>query len=186
MTIEEFLKWSRLEDITITHHFVKVFASEIFDIHDLERFLELYSKLRSEPYNYWRILRQKRNYPLAYKWWQHKDASYGRGIQHVLDFLQNGWDMRELYLWKIAISDIPKVKKLLALNGSDISDLQIPIFLWELFLYAFAHKNKDITCEAFLDYLKCKYHFINFNSLDLLIVKEFVKFRTTFSGTLFW
>lgn len=181
MTIEEFLKWARLQEITITHHFVRVFASEIFSTKDLQRFLTLYWKLRWEEYTTLRILRQKRNYPLNFKWGQHKDATYGRGIQKVLTFLQKWGDMRELYLGKVSIDDIPKIKKILELQKKDIAELNIPIFLGELILYIFVHKNKNIDCDSFLNYLKDKYYFINFDNLDLLIVKEFVKIRAAFS-----
>lgn len=90
--------------------------------------------------------------------------------------------MRELYLWKIAIDDIPYIKRLIELEGSSLSDIQIPLFLWELIMYLFVNENKNVSCEKFLKYLKKKYDFVNFDNLDLLIVKEFVKIKATFSG----
>ncbi len=180
MTVEEFLKWKKLEDITVTRHFVIVLASEVFELEELKWFMRLYSKMTWKKYMFQHILRQKRNYPLECKWGQHKDVTYGRWIQKVLDFLKNGWDMRELYLWKISLDDIPKAKKLLKYSGRHMSDLNIPIFFGELILYLAITPPEKSNCDHFLKMLKKKYHFINFDKLDLLIVKEFVKVKVSF------
>ena len=182
MTIEEFLKWKKLDDITVTQHFVKVLASEVFELDELEWFMKLYLKLLWKKYSFEAILRQKRNYPLDQKWGQHKDVTYGRGIQKVLEFLKTGWDMRELYLWKISLQDIPKAKKLLKYSWKDISDLNIPIFFWELLLYLVITDPNKINCDHFLKMLKKKYYFINFENLNLLIVKEFVRVKVSFNS----
>ena len=182
MTVEEFLAWRKLNDITVTQHFVKVLASEIFDLDELEEFMKLYTKLIWKKYWFEAILRQKRNYPLDQKWGQHKDVTYGRGIQKVLEFLKNWWDMRELYLWKISLEDIPKAKKLLKYAWKDISDLNIPIFFWELLLYLVITDHKKTNCDHFMKMLKKKYYFVNFENLNLLIVKEFVRVKVSFSS----
>ena len=182
MTVEEFLKWKKLDDITVTRHFVIVLATEIFDIHTLEWFMKIYSNLTWKKYTFDMILRQKRNYPFELKWWQHKDVTYGRGIQKVLEFLKQGWDMRELYLWKISLDDIPKAKKLLKYSWREVWDLNIPIFFWELLLYLVITDPEKTTCDHFLKMLKKKYYFINFDNLNLLIVKEFVRVKVSFNS----
>ena len=177
MTVEEFLKWRKLSEITVTRHFVIVFASEIFSPEDFNDFMKMYSKLTWRSYTIQNLLRQKRNYPLWYKWGQHKDVTYGRWIRKVISFLKTGWDMRELYLWKVSLDDIPKIKKLLKYKWVDIWDLNIPIFLWELLMYLAVTPEKSSNCTNFSAYLKKKYHFVNFKNLDLLILKEFVRVK---------
>jgi hypothetical protein len=180
MTVEEFLKWRKLWEITVTWHFVIVFASEIFIPEEFSEFMKMYSKLTWKPYTVQNLLRQKRNYPLLYKWGQHKDVTYGRWTRKVISFLKSGWDMRELYLWKISLDDIPKIKKLLKYEWVDIWDLNIPIFLWELLLYLTITPPENSSCANFISHLKKKYYFVNFDNLDLLILREFVKVKVSF------
>lgn len=180
---ENLLNWVKLQDIGIPQHFPKVMMSELLSWKDLKRFLKLHNKIEPDIWYKGRLLRLKRNYPLNYKWWQHKDASYGRGVLEVRKFITDGNDVRDLYLWKTSIEDIPKAKRLMELKWLSYNDLNLPLFIWELVLFIYesedfnlrSRRKKCVDHDSFMKYLKEKYSFIDFDTIEVPVANMFTK-----------
>jgi len=56
-------------------------------------------------------LRRKRNYPFEYPGVQHKDTSYYRGQKIIHKYIEEGKDIKDLYLGKVSFEDIPLLKQ---------------------------------------------------------------------------
>lgn len=86
----------------------RILAWEILEPHEFEDFVDLYWEIteKKTAHNIWTILRHKRNYPLWYRWVQHKDVTYSRWLIKVVNFLKNGWWIDNLFKWKFSINDI--------------------------------------------------------------------------------
>ena len=183
MVVENLLNGVSLDDIKTPQHFSKILVAELFDWVALDRFLMLQNKIQPDTWYEGRLLRLKRLYPMWYVWWQKKDASYWRGVIEVVKFITEWNDIRDLYLWKTSIEDIPKIKKLMQLKWISYNDLHLPIFIWELVLFLFnaEDNNKNsrnkiiVTQENFVVYLKDKYPFINFDDIEIHIEWFFTK-----------
>lgn len=185
MVVEKLLLGQNLDDIWVPQHFPKVLMAELFSWKPLQRFLELNNMLEPDVWNEWRLLRLKRNYPMDCRWWQHKDSTYGRGVLEVIKYIKEWNDVRDLYLWKVSISDIPKVKRLMELKWLTYDDLNLPLFIWELVLFIFEREDNNINSrrkqwlnqEEFMDYLKIKYPFIDFSKIEISVSTFFIKRR---------
>lgn len=183
IVVEQLLDGKKLDEITVPQHHSKVMIAEFITWNELIDFLTLDNKLNNTKWVDSRFLRLKRNYPLNYVWWQHKDTSYGRWVIEVVNYLKDWKDIRDLYLWKVSIEDIPKVKRLMDIKGLSYNDLNLPLFIWELvlFLYESEDNNQnsrrkiDRNKNSFMAYLKLKYPFIDFESIDINVEKFFVK-----------
>lgn len=183
MVVEGLLLGKTLNDIWISQHFPKVLMAELFSWEHLQRFLDLNNKLEPDIWHEWRHLRLKRNYPMNYKWWQHKDSTYGRGILEVIKYLQEGNDIRDLYLGKVSIKDIPKVKRLMELKWFTYDDINLPLFIWELVLFIFerednnvnSRRKKGLSQSKFMDHLRNKYPFIDFSKIEIPVASFFIK-----------
>jgi len=57
-----------------------------------------------------------------------KDVVYLNWYLEIEEFLNNGWDLKELYFWKISILDLEEIKKSEFLDLK-IDDLKIPFFV---------------------------------------------------------
>lgn len=159
----ELIKWRNIDDFGIPRLFSLLIMGEILDNRDLYNFIKIYYKLinyKFDPFS--RFLRLKRNYPLDYKWVQHKDTSYYRWIVKVIDYFKNWWDIKDLYLAKINFDDIDLVKDIIKKEKISI---KYPKFVWEILLYSFFHEKLDY--EDFLEHLKAKYNFIDFSKYNL-------------------
>ena len=84
---------------------------ELFEWKETERFIELHNKLNPARKS-WNILRNKRNYPLNYKWAQHKDSSYWRWLRQIVKILN--WEnpdkisKKSLFMWKMNFEFLKK------------------------------------------------------------------------------
>lgn len=56
-----------------------------------------------------------------------KDLVYLNGYLEIKDFINNWWDIKELYFWKIWINDLEEIKKSEFLEIK-VDDLKIPLF----------------------------------------------------------
>jgi len=114
--------------------------------------------LRRHPIN--EFLRQKRNYSLSLKWWQHKDISYWRWMIKTRDYLKKWGDFSLLFLWKVWFEDLDKLDKLYLEN---IDKVIFPIFIWDIiqlhlqFIETWSKLKLDSSKIA--QYLEKKYHF---------------------------
>jgi len=151
---EEILFWKTLDDITITSSLPDVLMWEILSWKDYENYLKISFKLKWWKYSIARLLRKKRNYPFNYAWVQHKDTSYSRWIQQVVDYLKSWKDPKDLFLWKVSFEDMSKIKKL-----SEDKKQLYPLFVAELLLYVL-NWNK-IYHKDFLNNIKQKYPFLD-------------------------
>ncbi len=57
-----------------------------------------------------------------------KDLVYASWYLQVKDFLENGWNLKELYIWKIKIEDLEEIKNSNMLE-IDFSEVVIPFFV---------------------------------------------------------
>lgn len=57
-----------------------------------------------------------------------KDLVYLNGYMEVKNFIHNGWNINELYFWKINLEDLEQIKKSEFLDMK-IDDLKIPLFI---------------------------------------------------------
>jgi len=129
--MEYFLVWHDITNILPNpEYFPKILFSEIVNWSELYKFLEIYSKLHFMYRTYWaEFLRQKRNYPLNYVWWQHKDITYWRWALKIIKYLKNNNDFSQLFLWKVWFNDIKKVQKISKWQENNII---YPLFIWEI------------------------------------------------------
>lgn len=56
-----------------------------------------------------------------------KDVVYLNGFLEVKNYIQNGWNVKELYFWKISLLDLEEIKKSEFLD-TKVDDLKIPLF----------------------------------------------------------
>lgn len=170
MMSEQLLMGENIENIWITKQFPKILMWELlWNSEELEDFLFLNNKIdpdTASPRK--RMLRIKRNYPLWYKWGQHKDTAYSRWILEIKDFLLSGWDIRDYFVWKVSWKDLPKMKRIIELEWKSES-IRYPFMLAELFLYHLFPISERPE-KDFLTYLKNKYPFINFENEEVRIM----------------
>ena len=172
MTVEWFLKWKNLQDIAVGWAIPDILMWEILWWEEYSDFHNLLSKLKQTKNASWLFLRRKRNYPLHCKWVQHKDTSYNRWQHQIINFINSGWNIKDLYLWKVSFEDIGKTKEIV--SGENIK-LMYPLLIWELLQYVILwQKLKE---DEFWNYIELKYPFLNIRQE---IVNKTVE-RLTFS-----
>lgn len=158
------LKWKTLDDFWVQWAIPDLLMGEILSWEDYLKFFELLGKMDKEKMTLWltlkdpkwTFLRRKRNYPLFYKWVQHKDTSYNRWEHKVINFLQKWWDIKDLYVWKVSFSDVGITKKIL---DEEWLKLQYPLLLWELLQYVITWN--ELKEAEFWNYIKGKYPFLD-------------------------
>lgn len=158
------LQWKTLDSFWIQWALPDILFWEILSWDDYRDYLELFAKMDRDEMTFWlalkdpktTFLRRKRNYPLDYKWVQHKDTSYNRWERQVVHFLQNNWDVKDLYVWKVSFEDITKTKKII--ESEDIK-LIYPLLIWELLQYVILWKK--LSENEFWEYIEAKYPFLN-------------------------
>lgn len=156
MRAEWILNGKDILDIQVSWAIPDLLMWEILSGKDFRDFMVLLSKIKDTKNASWMFLRRKRNYPLNYSWVQHKDTSYNRWEHKVVSFLQNGWNVKDLYVWKVSFDDIKWVKQI---TKAENIKLVFPLLLWELLQYVITW-NKLVENE-FWDYIEQKYPFLN-------------------------
>ena len=161
MLLEELFQWNKIEYIGIVKSFPTLLLWEICTTEEFKKFLAL-SYPSVEP----RFLRFKRNYPKNYTGVQHKDTTYTRGILKAVKYLENGWDLADLFLWKVSFEDIPALKKMSML---DPTQTQVyPLIITELLLLMIKNKGEaSITFDHYIAYLEKKYHFHDMSFIEV-------------------
>ncbi|MEF2175984.1 MAG: hypothetical protein V3575_05910 [Candidatus Absconditabacteria bacterium] len=155
MVSEGLLAGKTLNDFGVSASLPMIFAGEVLDGEQYYDFINLLCKIKGENNINGIYLRRKRNYPLNYKGVQHKDATYSRGIQKVIEYIKDGKDLKELYIGKLSFEDLELGKKL-SINNS--INLKYPIFIGELIMFVLSgNKLQKLT---FHKYLMNKYPFV--------------------------
>lgn len=152
--MEEVFLGKKIEKFWANGYASEILFGEILDGKDFQVFLQLLAKLKGEKNALWVFLRRKRNYPFSYFWVQHKDASYGRGVKKVIDWIVSGKDISLLYAAKVSFEDIGNI--LLLQQQKNISP-QLPLFIAEMLLFLLMGNNW--SREGFLAYFYEKYPF---------------------------
>lgn len=156
MTAEAFLQWKNLEDVDVSWAIPDLLMWEILWWEEYKDFHILLSKLKGAKNASALFLRRKRNYPLHYKWVQHKDTSYNRGQHKIVDFIKWWWSVKDLYLWKVSFEDLEKTKEIMQKENIK---LMYPLLIWELLQYVVLwnklHENE------FWIFIEKKYPFLN-------------------------
>jgi len=139
---------------------------EILDWEEFKDFYTLYYKvLWSSANANAMLLRRKRNYPMKYKWVQHKDTTYSRWKRQIADFIAGWWDLHDLYLWKVGLQDLEAAKQIV--NWEWIK-LKYPILIWEILFFLLTEKKEKRSKwkykwtnlkKDFLAYIKKRYPF---------------------------
>lgn len=164
-----------LENIGITSHFPKVLLSELLTGPELEEFLEVLEVLSPDTTTVKkRVLRLKRNYPYNFPGSQHKDTSYSRGILKMKDFLLSWGDIRDFFVGKVWIDDIPKMKRLLELEWVSLQEYIPNIWVSEILLYHLTPISER-QYSNFLIYLKHKYPFVDFSENEVWLNTASIK-----------
>ena len=161
-SMEAFLFWDNEKHaIFVPTYMAKILFSELYDWDDFYKFIDIYNKmhtLRRKPIN--EFLRQKRNYSLSLKWWQHKDISYWRWMIKTLEYLKKWWDFSLLFMWKVWFEDLDRIWSLYEENKSK---LLFPIFIWDIIALHLQFKEQwkklELGLEKIVKYLEKKYHF---------------------------
>ena len=161
-SMEAFLSWDdEMSAAFVPTYMAKILFSEIYSWDDFYKFIDIYNKmhtLRRKPVN--EFLRQKRNYSISLKWWQHKDISYWRWMIRTLDYLKSWWDFSLLFMWKVWFEDLEKIGSLYELNKENII---FPLFIWDIIALHLENKEKWVDANLNLNkiviYLENKYHF---------------------------
>lgn len=161
---EWILKWRTLNDFWIWWAIPDLLMWEILTWDEYKDYLHLFSKMDKSNMTFWvalwdpewLFLRRKRNYPLDYKWVQHKDTSYNRGEQAVVKFIKSWWNPLDLYVGKVSFEDINNAKEIV---NEENPKLMYPLLLGEIILYV-VNWNK-LVGKNFWKYIESKYPFIN-------------------------
>ena len=163
---EGVLIWKSLEDfVNISFSGPEILAGEILETDEYKKFLQIYLKLigKDDIYNVDdRLLRRKRNYPIGYKWVQHKDTSYSRWFIDIINYIESGKDIKDLYTAQVDFKDIDKVIKI---QKDWKHEIKYPKMLSEVILYKI--KNGTLNINSFRKYLGEKYlNIINKNHMS--------------------
>lgn len=155
MVSEWLLFWKELTDFWVSKRFPMIFAWEMLCWEEYLDFVKLLCKMNWESNIEWIYLRRKRNYPLNYRWVQHKDTTYSRWIQKVIEYIREWNDLKDLFIGKLSFEDLNLGKNIAVQNSIK---LKYPIFIWELILFVL-NWNK-LSKSSFQNYLKNKYPFV--------------------------
>jgi len=129
---------------------------EILSGEDFRVFMQIFWKMENIPNTQWYYLRRKRNYPFNYPGVQHKDTSYYRGQKIIHKYIEEGKDIKDLYLGKVSFEDIPLLKQYVQENNISV---QYPLLVWEVIQHILSREK--LHEDAFWQYLREKYHFLN-------------------------
>ena len=106
--LEYLIKW---EESLVWLWEPRLLVWELFEWKETEKFIELHNKLNPARAS-WNILRNKRNYPMNYKWWQHKDSSYWRWLRQIKEILEwenkNDISKKSLFMGKMNFDFLKK------------------------------------------------------------------------------
>ena len=130
-------------------------------------FLDLrsYMKWWAE-YDYAAMLRFKRNYSLYHPWSQHKDVSYRRWRNQVIDYIQWWWDYAALYLAKVDLEDTKMLDDSLDVDAK--KNLLYPKFFADRLLLdveSIDSGETSLSRDTFESVIRHKYTYINFDAL---------------------
>ncbi|EKD44274.1 MAG: hypothetical protein ACD_71C00189G0003 [uncultured bacterium (gcode 4)] len=124
-----------------------------------------------------RDLRVMRGYPLDGPWSQRKDASYGRGVNKIVDLVTNGkCSLTDFYKGKFSIDDIASWR-LDALISKE--KIVFPLLFPEMLLFMAGVGRQEFTHERFMTYMQEKYAGdISEDDLNNIeVIKEFSKIK---------
>ncbi len=111
------LNWYHLVDFALNHSYSQL----------VEEMMDMTSYRLDETFK--KILRLKRwMRDVSEEWIFMKDVVYLNWLKKVEDFVHNGGDLKELYLWKIAIQDLEELKQSYFMKLK-FNDTKIPFFL---------------------------------------------------------
>jgi hypothetical protein len=93
----------------------------------IEKMLEYYNNDYKKIFNY--LVRIKRWFKNFWdSWFFAKDLVYVNWFLKVKDFLDNNWNLRDLYIWKIKIEDLEEIKNINFLNINS-AEIITPFFV---------------------------------------------------------
>ena len=148
--------WKKIEwTWIIIPNFARILAWEILSKGEQKDFIDLFWKCTEKKTSDESVfLRQNRNYPFEYTWVQHKDVTYIRWLIKVLIYLEELWDIKDLFKWKFSLEDIKNWK------ADFVQDLLYPIFVSDMIIFYFiCEENHDLKFnhKNFIDFLRDKY-----------------------------
>ena len=155
--LEKLFQWEKLDNIDIIWSLPSLFIWEICTNKEYKKYLSICYKDNNKAY-----LRFKRNYSQKHKWVQHKDASYSRWVLKIRDYLLDGWNFQDLFLWKVSFKELQYLKKIKNIKKG-IQPIQ-PLFIAEMlsFIIHNSYKHKRIiSIQDFIKYMDKKYSFID-------------------------
>ncbi len=119
-------------------------AWEILPGDEYKDFLSIFSKKDVE------MERKKRLYPQHYRWIQHKDTVYTRWPKAVIEYLTQGGNPKDLYIWRLQTKDIAKV--------TEKKNIKYPKLVSEVIIYKLL--NHSIYDNEFKEFIAGKYNFL--------------------------
>jgi hypothetical protein len=161
---EHILFEKEYDNIIIYENMILILIGELFTWEKLLLFLKLYYRLtdkKTDPYV--RFLRLKRNYWNNRQWVQHKDLSYYRWTIETINYIKNGWNYYDLYLWKIWFDEIIETKEYIAQKKIELYN---PLFVAERILFNLEKQSN------FPKFLKNKYNYINDLEIPTLNINQ--------------
>lgn len=141
---------------------VRVIMAEVLSGEELEDFVTLFFKLTGRKTSSKNsALRAKRNYPWGYAGGQHKDVSYGRGQRQLLEYIDSGKPLKDLFVGKVSFDDISVLSEIQEKDKTQ--GIIYPLLISDVILYYFICKKSGKVFEntGFLSYIKEKYHSLN-------------------------
>lgn len=139
----------------------KILYSELYSWSSFLKFMTIYNKmykLSRMPIH--DVLRQKRNYSLSLKWGQHKDISYGRWINKVVNYLDNNGDFSLLFMSKVWFDYLPMIEKMYSDNKNQ---LILPLFVSDIIKLFLEYKSRgkvfNLDVDSISIYLEKKYNY---------------------------
>lgn len=167
--MEVMLHWDERSVLRPSFTYLRTLIWEVFVGEELKKYLANIYLHMGQEFNSQTHLRPKRNYPINMPWAQHKDITYARWMDQIVDYLANGNNFYDLFLGRISFEDIAYFKELKEIKEETEKSFEIiePIFLWEIIkfvLLKWYRIKKDCNHEliqSFGLYLKKKYNFID-------------------------
>lgn len=149
---EKILLWEDLSDIPVQYTFIMTYFWEMLPWDEFLQFLYDLSTVVPQADVLGRFYRMKRWKDLDLPWVQEKDGLYSIWVMEIVDFIENGWQITDLFLWKHSLADLDRVK---ALRGEEKTE--IPIGISEILMYNLMGKYWYQVAESFDVYISDKY-----------------------------
>ena len=182
MYMEKLLEWWDALSPLAYYSYFRTLVWEICHTQEAEEILAIVRKYKQIKQPKDISLRPKRNYIIEEIWTQHKDITYSRGFDKVIDYISEWNNFLDLFLWRSDFSDINFFKEMKDKKEAEEEKFNLikPIFLGEFLLFVILNWyrfNSQKVIREFWKHLKNKYHFIDRETQERLLELALIKYE---------